>query len=196
MPETVLQVDDLKTYFFTEAGVVRAVDGVSFSLAKGKPLGLVGESGSGKTVTALSVLGVVPRPGRIVSGRILFKGENLLEKTEDEMRGFRGKRIGYVSQDPNSSLDPLFTVGNQLSEVVTTHEKMSKEAAGEKVVDLLRLVRIPEPETRMKAYPHELSGGKGKKNAIARELGFEAQPVLARERATNLQGHIHDHGPR
>src|SRR2546422_1752340 len=178
MPETVLQVDDLKTYFFTEAGVVRAVDGVSFSLAKGKPLGLVGESGSGKTVTALSVLGVVPRPGRIVSGRILFKGENLLEKTEDEMRGFRGKRIGYVSQDPNSSLDPLFTVGNQLSEVVTTHEKMSKEAAGEKVVDLLRLVRIPEPETRMKAYPHELSGGMRQRIATVRALASEPDPLI------------------
>src|SRR2546427_7269337 len=181
MPETVLQVDDLKTYFFTEAGVVRAVDGVSFSLAKGRPLGLVGESGSGKTVTALSVLGVVPRPGRIVSGRILFEGENLLEKTEEEMRGFRGKRIGYVSQDPNSSLDPLFTVGNQLSEVVTTHEKMSKEAAREKVVDLLRLVRIPEPETRMRAYPHELSGGRRQRIAIARALASEPGPVTADE---------------
>src|SRR5947208_15774955 len=105
MPETVLQVDDLKTYFFTEAGVVRAVDGVSFSLAKGKPLGLVGESGSGKTVTALSVLGVVPRRGRIVSGRILFEGENLLDKTEDEMRRFRRKMIGSVSQAPTSSVN-------------------------------------------------------------------------------------------
>src|SRR2546427_11480653 len=194
MPETVLQVDDLKTYFFTEAGVVRAVDGVSFSLAKGKPLGLVGESGSGKTVTALSVLGVVPRPGRIVSGRILFKGENLLEKTEDEMRGFRGKRIGYVSQDPNSSLDPLFTVGNQLSEVVTTHEKMGKEAAREKVVDLLRLVRIPEPETRMRAYPHELSGGMGKRNAIPRGFGSPPGPLLANEPPTNLDVTLPAHG--
>src|SRR5438552_1791808 len=170
MPETVLQVDDLKTYFFTEAGVVRAVDGVSFSLTKGKPLGLVGESGSGKTVTALSVLGVVPRPGKIVSGKILFEGENLLEKTENEMRGFRGKRIGYVPQDPNSSLDPLFTVGNQLSEVVTTHEKMSKEPLGRKLLDCSGLAGTPNPKTRMKPSHTDRSAGIRQRIAIARAL--------------------------
>src|SRR2546428_10018988 len=144
MPETVLQVDDLKTYFFTEAGVVRAVDGVSFSLAKGKPLGLVGESGSGKTVSALSILGVVPRPGKVVDGRIIFEGEDLMAKPEDEMRKFRGKRIGYVSQDPNSSLDPLYTVESQLTEVIQAHEKIPKQQAAERVLSLLKLVRMPE----------------------------------------------------
>ena len=166
--------------------MVRAVDGMSFAVEKGEPLGLVGESGSGKTVSALSVLGIVPRPGKVVGGRVMFDGEDLLTKPEKEMRKYRGRRIGYVSQDPNSSLDPLFTVGSQLSEVVQAHEKVPKSRASEKVLELLQRVRISEPEARMKAYPHELSGGMRQRIAIARALAGEPDLLIADEPTTNL----------
>jgi len=166
--------------------VVRAVDGVSFTVEKGEPLGLVGESGSGKTVSALSILGIVPRPGKVVGGKAIFDGEDLLSKPEKEMRKYRGKRIGYVSQDPNSSLDPLFTIGSQLSEVVQAHEKLPKARASEKVLELLQRVRISEPEARMKAYPHELSGGMRQRIAIARALAGEPDLLIADEPTTNL----------
>jgi len=186
LPQTILEVEDLKSYFYTEAGVVKAVDGVSFTVNKGEPLGLVGESGSGKTVTALSVLRIVPHPGRVVSGKITFHDEDLLAKTEKEMRRVRGKQIGYVSQDPNSSLDPLFTVESQLTEVVMAHEKLSNEVASERVLKLLQLVKIPEPEARLKAYPHELSGGMRQRIAIARALAAEPDLLIADEPTTNL----------
>lgn len=186
MGEALLQVEDLKTYFFTEAGVVKAVDGTSFTVNRGEPLGLVGESGSGKTVTALSVLGVVPRPGRILSGRILFDGQDLVGMKDEDKRSIRGKRIGYVSQDPNSSLDPLFTVESQLAEVIQSHEKMTKSEAKERVLKLLNLVRIPEPEARMGAFPHELSGGMRQRIAIARALAANPDMLIADEPTTNL----------
>ena len=186
MGDTILQVEDLKTYFFTEAGVVKAVDGTSFEVRRGEPLGLVGESGSGKTVTALSVLGVVPRPGRIISGKITFDGQDLLAKDAKQMREIRGRRIGYVSQDPNSSLDPLYTVQSQLSEVIQAHEKMSKEEARQRVLNLLNLVKISEPEARLRAYPHELSGGMRQRIAIARALAANPDMLIADEPTTNL----------
>ena len=186
MAEPILSVEDLRTYFYTEAGVVKAVDGVSFTVNRGEPLGLVGESGSGKTVTALSILRVVPRPGKIVSGKIAFAGEDLLTKKEREMRTIRGNKIGYVSQDPNSSLDPLFSVGNQLAEVIRAHEEMTKEDAEARVIKLLKLVKIPEPETRLGAFPHELSGGMRQRIAIARALASTPDVLIADEPTTNL----------
>ncbi|QQG48946.1 MAG: ABC transporter ATP-binding protein [archaeon] len=184
--QEILRVDDLHTYFFTEAGVVKAVDGVSFTLNEDEPLGLVGESGSGKSVTAQSILGIVPRPGKVLSGQVMLRGEDLLRKKDKEMRKVRGKKIGVVFQDPNSSLNPLFTVGRQLTDVVKTHYDISNSQAFEKGVGLLKLVRIPEPETRMTQYPHELSGGMRQRVAIARALAGEPEILIADEPTTNL----------
>lgn len=186
LPETILSVKDLRTYFFTEAGVVKAVDGISFEMDEGDPLGLVGESGSGKTVSSLSILGIIPRPGKVMSGRIIFRGENLLEKSEDEMRKVRGRKIAMVFQDPNSSLDPLYTIGFQLTEVIRAHFEVSKSEAFERGVKLLQQVGISEPEARMKAYPHELSGGMRQRSAIARALAGEPDLLIADEPTTNL----------
>lgn len=186
MQTSLLQVQDLKTHFFTEAGVVKAVDGVSLNVRAREAVGLVGESGSGKTVTALSALRIVPRPGRIVSGSIKFDGADVLAYTEEEMRRLRGVKMAMVFQDPSSSLNPLYTVERQLTDILVLHQKLSRTEASQKAEQLLELVGIQEPKMRLKAYPHELSGGMKQRIAIARALSCEPSLLFADEPTTNL----------
>jgi peptide/nickel transport system ATP-binding protein len=182
----ILKIENLKTYFDTWAGIVKAVDGVNLDVREGETLGLVGESGSGKSVTALSILRIVPRPGKIIDGKILFKGENLLEKTESGLQKVRGKEIGYIFQDPATSLNPVFSVANQLIEVIIRHQKVTKREALKKAIELLRLVEIPDPELKIWNYPHQLSGGMKQRIAIARALSCQPSLLLADEPTTNL----------
>jgi len=186
MVESVLNIEGLKTYFFTEAGVVKAVDGISFNLKKGESLGLVGESGSGKTVTALSVLRIVPKPGRIIDGKVEYNGEDLLKKTEDEMRRIRGGEIAIIFQDPSSSLNPVYSIESQLSDVIRAHQNVSKDETREKVIEILTMVGLPEAETRINEYPHQFSGGMKQRVAIARALACEPTLLFADEPTTNL----------
>jgi len=186
MPETILTIEGLKTYFYTEVGVVRAVDGISFDVRKAESLGLVGESGSGKTVTALSVLRIMPRPGKTIEGKIEFNGSDLLEKTDEEMRKIRGREIAIIFQDPSSSLNPVYTVESQLRDVITAHQNLSGEEAKGKVIELLKLVGIPDAETRMSEYPHQFSGGMKQRVAIARALALQPTLLFADEPTTNL----------
>jgi ABC-type dipeptide/oligopeptide/nickel transport system ATPase component len=183
--ETLLDIKGLKTYFFTEAGVVKAVDGIDFQVGKDESVGLVGESGSGKTVTGLSVFRIVPPPGKIVAGSITFEGEDLLSKSDEEMRKIRGRKISMTFQDPTTSLDPLFTIGDQLVEVIREHQKeLSKKEAWEKAQKLLEMVQISEPSIRVKEYPHELSGGMKQRIAIARALASGPSLLFAYEPTT------------
>jgi oligopeptide/dipeptide ABC transporter ATP-binding protein len=186
MGETLLKIAGLKTHFFTEAGIVKAVDNVSFDIRRGESLGLVGESGSGKTVTALSVLRIVPKPGKIVEGKIEFKGQNLLNKSEKEMQSIRGREIAIIFQDPSSSLNPIFNVETQLRDILSAHESLSKEECRKKIIELLNLVGIPEAEIRMREYPHQFSGGMKQRVAIARALALQPTVLFADEPTTSL----------
>ncbi len=186
MPRTILKIENLKTYFNTWAGVVQAVDGVSLEVKKGETLGLVGESGSGKTVTSLSVLRIVPRPGKIIDGRIMFKDEDLLRKTEKEMQKIRGAQIALIFQDPSTSLNPIFSIESQLIEVIQQHQKLNKEEAKEKAEILLDIVGIPDAKLRIKDFPHQFSGGMKQRVAIARALSCEPSLLFADEPTTNL----------
>ena len=186
MSKELLEIENLKTYFYTWAGVVKAVDGISLEVKEGETLGLVGESGSGKTVTALSILRIVPRPGTIIDGRILYRGENLLEKKETEMQKIRGCEIAYIFQDPATSLNPVFSIAHQSVEVIRRHQNVGKQEALEKAIELLRLVEIPDPEIRIWDYPHQLSGGMKQRMAVARALSCQPSLLLADEPTTNL----------
>lgn len=186
MTKELLEIENLKTYFYTWAGIVKAVDGVSLKVREGETLGLVGESGSGKSVTALSILQIVPRPGKIIGGSISYRGENLLEKTEAEMQSVRGKEIAYVFQDPATSLNPVFTIASQLTEVIRRHQNCTKKEALKKTVELLNLVEIPDPEIKMYNYPHQLSGGMKQRIAVARALSCQPNLLLADEPTTAL----------
>jgi oligopeptide/dipeptide ABC transporter ATP-binding protein len=186
MPDSILRVENLRTYFFTYAGIVKAVDDISLEVSKGETLGVVGESGSGKTVTAQSILRIVPSPGKIVDGTIEFEGKNLLEIGEKQMQRIRGKEIAYIPQDPTTTLDPVYRVGEQLSEVIMRHHVISKKDALAKATDLLRSVEIPDPEIRINQYPHELSGGTKQRIAIARALAGDPVLIIADEPTTAL----------
>jgi peptide/nickel transport system ATP-binding protein len=184
---TVLKVEGLSTEFHTSDGVLPAVDGISFEVKKGRVLGLVGESGCGKTMTALSVIRLIPQPpGRIVSGRAVFNGTDLLSLSEKEMRSYRGKHLSMIFQEPMTSLNPVFTVGNQIGEMLRLHLKMSKKQALERCVELLNLVGIPSPHQRAKEYPHQLSGGMRQRVMIAMAISCDPELVFADEPTTAL----------
>ncbi len=181
-----LEVRNLKTYFYTEDGVVKAVDGVDFYVGRGEVLGLVGESGCGKSVTSLSIMGLIGVPGKVVEGTIMFEGRNLLELSESEMVHMRGNRISMIFQQPQSSLNPVFKIGDQVGEVLQIHQSMGKEESWNKAVELLRLVGIPDPESKAHSYPHEVSGGQAQRVMIAMALALNPQLLIADEPTTAL----------
>jgi peptide/nickel transport system ATP-binding protein len=185
--DVLLEVRDLQTYFFTRQGLVKAVDGVSFALKRGETLAIVGESGCGKSITALSLLRLIPDPpGRIVGGSIRLDGRDLMGLTEAEMRKVRGNDISMIFQEPMTSLNPVMTIGDQIAEVLLLHQGMSKQQARDKAVDMLRLVRIPVPEQRVKEYPHQLSGGMRQRAMIAIALACNPKVLIADEPTTAL----------
>ena len=186
MTDAVLEVRDLATHFFTRQGVVKAVDGVSFSLAEGEIIGLVGESGSGKSVTGFSVLGLVDPPGRIVTGSIRLDGEDLVGMTEPELRQRRGRKIAMIFQDPSTTLNPMLTIGRQIGLALLAHERLSDKAQKARAVDVLTRVGIPEASARLSAYPHQFSGGMRQRVAIAIALLHRPAVIIADEPTTAL----------
>ncbi len=185
--EVLLSVEDLRVHFHTDNGVVRAVDGVSWSVRKGETLGIVGESGSGKSVSAMTIMGLTPAPpARFPSGRIIFRGEDLLTASEHRLRTLRGKEVSMIFQDPLTALNPVFKVGSQIAEVIRVHEKVSRAKAKERAVDLLGEVGIPNPRGRAKEYPHQFSGGMRQRAMIAMALALDPALLLADEPTTAL----------
>jgi oligopeptide/dipeptide ABC transporter ATP-binding protein len=182
----ILSVKDLKTYFYTDDGVVKAVDGVTLTVKRGEMIGLVGESGCGKSVTSFSIIRLVLPPGKILSGEILFNGRNLLELNEDEMDKIRGNRISMVFQQPTTCLNPVMKIGDHIAEIYKIHQKMDKKEALQKAVQMLETVGIPEPEKRLQAYPHEVSGGQAQRVMIAMALACNPELLIADEPTTAL----------
>src|SRR3970040_2319008 len=185
-----IRVKDLRTSFFTPDGEFKAVDGVSFEIDEGKTLGLVGESGCGKSVTALSVMRLVPSPpGKVVGGEILYRGRDLLKLNGEARRKIRGNEISMIFQEPMTSLNPVFTIGDQIGEAIRLHQGLAKKATGEKTVEVTRLVKIADPESRVDDYPHQLSGGMRQRVMIAMALSCNPALLIAYERTTALDVH-------
>lgn len=181
-----LEVKSLRTYFYTESGVVRAVDGVDFEVYPGEVLGIVGESGCGKSVTSLSIMRLIGQPGKIVEGEVIFNGTNLIEIPESEMVKVRGNSISMIFQQPQSALNPVFRAGEQIGEVLNIHQDLGREAGQKRAIELLKMVGIPEPERRADAYPHELSGGQAQRVMIAMALACVPDLLIADEPTTAL----------
>ena len=187
MSENILTVKDLKTYFYTASGVAKAVDGVSFNIAKGETMGIVGESGSGKSVTSSSIIRLLPpRTGKIVGGSIEFEGKDVLALSKKELNDFRGKDIAVIFQDPMTSLDPVFKIGKQMTEMIMAHQNVTKDEAWKMAVEALSKVGIPEPEKRMNSYPYELSGGMCQRIMIAMAIVSNVDLLIADEPTTAL----------
>lgn len=184
--DNILEVNNLKTSFFTHVGEVKAVDGVSFTLKKGEALGIVGESGSGKSITMMSIMRLLSDNGKIINGEISFKGKNIANIPEKEMESIRGNEMGMIFQDPMTSLNPVLSIGDQLTEPLIKHKKISKEEAKKRAIEMLSLVGIPSPESRMKQYPHEFSGGMRQRVMIAMALTCSPQLLIADEPTTAL----------
>jgi oligopeptide/dipeptide ABC transporter ATP-binding protein len=184
--QPLLEIRNLKTYFYTEDGVVKAVDGVDIEVYPGEVLGLVGESGCGKSVTSLSIMRLIGQPGKIVDGEIFYEGKDLLKISETEMMGMRGNRISMIFQQPQTSLNPVFRVGDQIGEVLNIHQDFGKEAGRKRTIELLKLVGIPEAERRAEAFPHELSGGMAQRVMIAMALACVPDLLIADEPTTAL----------
>jgi peptide/nickel transport system ATP-binding protein len=186
LPEPLLEVKDLHVYFPTEDGIVKAVDGISFTIKPGETLGVVGESGSGKSVGFLTVMGLINRKSAIVEGEVIFQGQDLLTIPKDELQAIRGNKIGMIFQDPMTSLHPFYKVGDQIAETILAHEDISKKEAGARAVDMLKRVGIPRPDERARQYPHEFSGGMRQRAMIAMALALNPDLLIADEPTTAL----------
>ncbi len=184
--QTILRVKGLKTYFYTEDGIVKSVDGVDFDVRRGEIFGLVGESGCGKSVTSFSIMQLVGQPGKIIEGEIIFDGEDLLQLREEEMVKIRGNRISMIFQQPTTCLNPVFRVGDQIAEVLQNHQKVSRNEGWKRAVELLRMVGVPAPEKRVSSFPHEFSGGMAQRVMIAMALACNPELLIADEPTTAL----------